>query len=140
MAYFWTEIQAMKRLAVLWGILMVTSSLVQAQSEIFNPMKDAIKGSDAAALVKSFAQSVDINIEGTITYNSSKAQSELILKEFFKKHPVESFNHKHSGSSQGGLQFTIYTYVSGADSYTVLMRAREVDKKYLVHEISFIKE
>ena len=60
MAYFWTEIQLMKRLGVLWVLILATSVLAQAQTEIFNPMKDAIKASDASALVKSFAQSVDL--------------------------------------------------------------------------------
>ncbi len=129
----------MKRLAVLWGMLLATNVLVQAQSEIFNPMKDAIKAGDATALVKSFAQGVDINLEGNInTY--SKAQSEFVLKDFFKKHPVKDFAIVHMGSSQGGLQFSIGRYISGADNYNVLIRVRQVGEEYLVHEISFVKE
>ena len=139
MAYFWTEIQTMKHLAVLWVLTIATSVLVQAQSEIFNPMKEAIKGGDAAALVKSFAQSVDINLEGNInTY--SKAQSEFVLKEFFKKHPVNDFSIVHMGSSKGGLQFAIGRYLSGTTSYNVLMRVRQVGETHFVHEISFVKE
>ena len=129
----------MKRLAVLWVLTMATSVLAQAQSEIFNPMKDAIKASDAVALVKSFAQSVDINLEGNInTY--SKAQSEFVLKEFFKKHPVNDFSIVHMGSSKGGLQFAIGRYLSGTTSYNVLMRVRQVGVEHFVHEISFVKE
>jgi len=129
----------MKRLAVLWVLIMATSVLAQAQSEIFNPMKDAIKASDAVALVKSFAQSVDINLEGNInTY--SKAQSEFVLKEFFKKHPVNDFSIVHMGSSKGGLQFAIGRYLTGTASYNVLMRVRQVGEDYFVHEISFVKE
>ena len=129
----------MKRLAVLWVLIIATSVLAQAQSEIFNPMKDAIKASDAVALVKSFAQSVDINLEGNInTY--SKAQSEFVLKEFFKKHPVNDFSIVHMGSSKGGLQFAIGRYLSGTTSYNVLMRVRQVGETHFVHEISFVKE
>ena len=139
MAYFWTEIQLMKRLGVLWVLILAASVLAQAQTEIFNPMKDAIKASDAAALVKSFAQSVDINLEGNInTY--SKAQSEFVLKEFFKKHPVNDFSIVHMGSSKGGLQFAIGRYLSGTASYNVLVRVRQVGEDYFVHEISFVKE
>ncbi len=129
----------MKRLGVLWVLILATSVLAQAQTEIFNPMKDAIKASDAAALVKSFAQSVDINLEGNInTY--SKAQSEFVLKEFFKKHPVNDFSIVHMGSSKGGLQFAIGRYLSGTASYNVLVRVRQVGEDYFVHEISFVKE
>ncbi len=129
----------MKRCVVLWVVMVASSTLAEAQSEIFNPMKDAIKASDVPALVKSFAQAVDINLEGNInTY--SKAQSEFVLKDFFKKHPVSDFSIVHMGSSKGGLQFAIGRYLSGSDSYNVLMRVRQVGEEYLVHEISFVKE
>ena len=125
MAYFWTDNATMKRFAVLWAFILAATLPAAAQTEIFNPMKEAIKGSDAAALVKTFAQSVDINVEGNInTY--SKAQSEFVLKEFFKKHPVNDFSIVHVGSSKGGLQFCIGKYVSGSDNYNVLMRVRQV--------------
>lgn len=109
------------------------------QADIFNPMRDAIKNGDATALVRSFAASVDINVEGNVnTY--SKAQSEFVLKDFFKKHPVKEFSIVHTGSSKGGLQFAIGRYLSGSDNYNVLMRVRQVGSDNLVHEISFVKE
>ncbi len=139
MAYFWTEATAMRKAAVLWVFILGAGFSASAQSEIFTPMRDAIKANDATALVRSFAQSVDINLEGNInTY--SKAQSEFVLKEFFRKHPVNDFNIVHVGSSKGGLQFCIGKYVSGSDSYNVLMRVRQVGSENLVHEISFVKE
>ncbi len=120
-------------------LLVVASVPVLAQSEIFNPMKDAIKAGDGAALTKTFAPAVDINLEGNInTY--SKAQSEFVLKDFFKKHPVADFSIVHTGSSKGGLQFAIGRYTSGGESYNVLIRVRQVGSDYLVHEISFVRE
>lgn len=110
-----------------------------SQPEIFNPAKEAIKKGDATALVKAFAVSVDINLEGNInTY--SKAQSEFVLKEFFKKHPVTDFAIMHTGSSKGGLQFAVGRYLTCGEVYTVLIRVRQVGEPYLVHEISFVKE
>jgi len=129
----------MNRIAVLCILMVSASAAAQAQLEIFNPMKEAIKANEAAALVKTFAQSVDLNLEGNIsTY--SKAQSEFVLKDFFKKHPVKDFSIVHTGSSKGGLQFAIGRYLSGSDNYNVLIRVRQVGDEYLVHEISFVKE
>jgi hypothetical protein len=129
----------MKRIVIFWVFTLSSSLLAVGQSDIFNPMKDAIKAGDAATLVKSFAQSVDINLEGNInTY--SKVQSEFVLKEFFKKRPVNEFTIVHTGSSKGGLQFAIGRYLSGSTSYNVLMRIRQVGQDYYVHEISFVKE
>jgi hypothetical protein len=139
MAYFWTEAIAMRKTAFLWVMILGAEFSASGQSEIFNPMRDAIKSNDAGALVKSFAQSVDINLEGNInTY--SRAQSEFVLKEFFRKHPVNDFSIVHVGSSKGGLQFCIGRYASGAESYNVLMRVRQIGSENLVHEVSFVKE
>jgi Domain of unknown function (DUF4783) len=123
-------------LIVFW---VLSSALLWAQVEIFAPMKDAIKANNAKETVKNFNSSVDINIEGEIN-NYSRAQAEFVLTDFFKKHPVADFNIVHTGSSPNGLKFAIGKYQSGSDNYSVLMRVRESDKKYFVHEISFIKE
>jgi hypothetical protein len=123
-------------LIVFW---VLSSSRLLAQVEIFAPMKEAIKVNNAKEAVKHFNSSVDINIEGEIN-NYSRAQAEFVLTDFFKKHPVADFNIVHTGSSPNGLKFAIGKYQSGSDNYSVLMRVRESDKKYFVHEISFIKE
>lgn len=129
----------MKRFVLVFVALVGFIGCGWAQPEIFNPAKDAIKKGDATALVKTFAVSVDINLEGNIsTY--SKTQSEFVLKEFFKKHPVSDFAIMHTGSSKGGLQFAVGRYLTGGDVYTVLIRVRQVGEPYLVHEISFVKE
>jgi hypothetical protein len=106
---------------------------------IFTPMRDAVKAGDAKDLAKYFNTSIDLNLEGEVnTY--SKAQAEFVLRDFFKKHTAGDFNIVHTGSSKGGLQFAIGKYQSGPDSYNVLLRVREVDKIFLIHEMSFTKE
>jgi hypothetical protein len=125
-----------------WIVIVFSSlfsSYASGQVEIFAPIRDAIKANNAKDAVKYFNQSVDINVEGEVN-NYSKAQAEFVLNDFFKKHPVADFNIVHTGSSPSGLKFAIGKYVSGADSYSVLMRVKEAEKKYFVHEISFIKE
>jgi hypothetical protein len=135
-------ILAMERImytkVLLIGLLFIISIHARAQT-IFAPMKDAVKAGDAGELVKYFNTSIDLNLEGEVnTY--SKAQAEFVLRDFFKKHAPGDFSIVHTGSSKGGLQFAIGKYQSGADSYNVLMRVREVGKAFLIHEMSFTKE
>lgn len=119
--------------------LLVAFREGSAQSTIFNPMKDAVKAGNAKELVKYFNTSIVLNLEGEVaTY--SKAQAEFVLRDFFKKHAATDFTIVHSGSSKGGLQFAIGKFQSGADSFNVLMRMREVENVYLIHEMSFTKE
>ena len=127
----------MKKIIVV-GILLLAGFPGWSQN-IFAPMKDAVKAGNAKDLVKYFNASIDLNLEGEVnTY--SKAQAEFVLRDFFKKHAPTDFNIVHTGSSKAGLQFAIGKYQSGTDSYDVLMRVREVEKTYLIHEMSFTKE
>lgn len=124
---------------VLIIILTLASQLLWAQAEIFAPVRDAIKAGSAKEVVKSFNQSLDINLEGEIkTY--SKAQAEFVLRDFFKKHPPTDFTIVHTGSSKGGLQYAIGNLKSSAETYNVLIRVKQAGSDYLVHEISFVKE
>lgn len=127
----------MKRIIVIAVLLL--AGLQGWSQNIFAPMKEAVKAGNAKDLVKYLNTSIDLNLEGEVnTY--SKAQAEFVLRDFFKKHPPTEFTIVHTGSSKAGLQFAIGKYQSGADSYDVLMRVREVDKNYLIHEMSFTKE
>ncbi len=120
-------------------ILILAAHLLWAQAEIFVPIKDAIKAGSAKEAVKSFNQSLDINLEGEInTY--SKAQAEFVLRDFFKKHPPTDFTIVHTGSSKGGLQYAIGNLKSNNETYNVLIRVKQTGNDYLVHEISFVKE
>jgi len=119
--------------------MVLSVSTAWGQREIFEPIKDVIKAGSAKEMVKFLNQSVDINLEGNVN-SYSKTQAEFVLRDFFKKHAPADFSIVHTGSSKGGLQFAIGRYVSGADSYNVLMRVKEVSGVNLIHEISFVKE
>jgi hypothetical protein len=121
-------------------IVLLSAACISTQAQtIFVPMKDAVKAGDAGELSKYFNTSIDLNLDGQVsTY--SKAQAEFVLRDFFKKHAPTDFSIVHTGSSKGGLQFAIGKYQGGAESYNVLMRVREVNKAFLIHEMSFTKE
>jgi hypothetical protein len=120
-------------------IFILAWQLSLAQADIFTPIRDAIKAGSAKEAVKSFNQSLDINLEGEInTY--SKTQSEFVLRDFFKKHPPTDFTIVHTGASKGGLQYAIGNMKSNNETYNVLIRVKQSGNSYLVHEISFVKE
>jgi len=120
-------------------VFVLISHLMWAQSDIFEPMKDALKAGSAKELAKYLNQSVDINLEGEVnTY--SKAQAEFVLRDFFKKYPASDFTVEHTGSSKSGLQYAIGNYKSNNDQFNVLIRVKQASNMYLVHEISFVKE
>ncbi len=127
------------KLTLLLIVIFFSIGLAGQSQTIFAPMKEAVKSGNATDLAKYFNASIDLNLEGEVnTY--SKAQAEFVLRDFFKKHTPSDFSIVHTGSSKGGLQFAIGKYQSGTDSYNVLMRVREVEKAFLIHEMSFTKQ
>jgi Domain of unknown function (DUF4783) len=121
-------------------LVMIGFSSVALSQDIFAPMRAAIKAGNSDELSKHFNQNLDMNIEGNLS-TFSKPQASFAMAEFFKVHPPTDFTIMHKGSSaQGGLQFSIGKYVSNKDTYTVLIRVKESNKAWLIHEISFVKE
>jgi hypothetical protein len=120
--------------------LCLSTTLVFAQNDIFNPIKEVIKTGNAKEVSQYLSQSVDISVDGNLnTY--SKAQAEFVLRDFFKKHPPTDFNFVHSGASaKKELQYAIGRYQSNSESYTLMVRVKEVGGQNLIHELTFQKE
>ena len=81
--------------------------------DISDDVASAVKTGNAANVAKFFAASVDMKIiDKEDVY--SKAQAELILKDFFSKNAIKSFAVMHKGTSKTGDQFAIGTYETTA--------------------------
>ncbi len=133
------KIRSVYSIALVWLLVIFAGNEAIAQADIFAPFKEVIKAGNSKDMVKFLNQSVDMNLDGEVnTY--SKAQAEFALRDFFKKHPPKDFSIVHTGSSKGGLQFAIGRYLSNSESYSALIRVKEVEGSYLIHEINFVKE
>lgn len=133
------KIRSVYSIALVWLLVIFAGNEAIAQADIFAPFKEVIKAGNSKDMVKFLNQSVDMNLDGEVnTY--SKAQAEFALRDFFKKHPPRDFSIVHTGSSKGGLQFAIGRYLSNSESYSALIRVKEVEGSYLIHEINFVKE
>lgn len=84
-----------------------------ATADITEDVSTAIRSGNAAQVARYFAANVDLKIVGKEDVYS-KAQAELILKDFFSKNPVKSFTIMHKGTSKNGDQFAIGTYENSA--------------------------
>ena len=133
------KIRSVYSIALVWLLVIFAGNEAIAQADIFAPFKEVIKAGNSKDMVKFLNQSVDMNLDGEVnTY--SRAQAEFALRDFFKKHPPKDFSIVHTGSSKGGLQFAIGRYLSNSESYSALIRVKEVEGSYLIHEINFVKE
>jgi hypothetical protein len=97
--------------------ILLFFTLSQSPTESFLDISDdvanAMKTGNASNVAKFFPANVDLKV-----FNKedvySKAQAELILKDFFAKNPIKSFAVIHKGTSKNGDQFAIGTYETTA--------------------------
>lgn len=114
-------------------------SQAQGKSDVVGDVRETIKAGSAKELSKYLHQNVDIELNGKKeTY--SKAQAEIILRDFFKANAPSDFTIIHKGQSKSGQSFAIGQYKSGADNYRVFMKIKASGDVQLIHEISFSKE
>jgi hypothetical protein len=121
------------------GFWTLMGTITYAQADIISDVKEAIKIGASKEVSKFLYQNIDLTINGKMeTY--SKTQAEYVLKDFFKKNPPSSFVIVHQGASKGGSPYATGQYMSGSNTFLVWVRIKKVTDKYLIHEMSFIKE
>lgn len=89
-----------------------------AIADVADEVAAAIRKGNASEVSKHFADNVDLKVlEQENIY--SKAQAELILKDFFNKHTVKSFTIVHKSVPKNDSQFAIGTLETTNGKYRV---------------------
>lgn len=109
------------------------------QAEVILQATEAIKAGSARELARFFPASLDITLEGKPS-NYSRAQAELVLRDFFRNHPPDEFSLIHRGQSKGGQPFAIGQYKSGGSTFRVWLKVRVNGNQQVIEEISFVKQ
>jgi hypothetical protein len=111
----------------------------QAQNDVMGGAKTALKTGNSRELAKYFNSNIELIIEAeNVDYDKvSNTQAELILKNFFQKYPAKEFNFGHQGSSEGGLQYSTGTYVSGNSTFLVYIVLKQFGGRYMIDRIDF---
>ncbi len=121
--------------SLLVACLIVTSSF--AQSDNLDGVIGALRTGNAAEMAKYF----DDNVELTLPVKSdsySKAQAQVIIKDFFTNNGVKTFELKHKGDSpNGGQRFCIGTLQTKSGNFRVHVFMKLKGNKEVVKEIRF---
>jgi Domain of unknown function (DUF4783) len=123
--------------SLLSSILVVATVMMSsfAQPSTIDDVIGAIRTGDADELSKYF----DDNIELTLPVKSdsySKAQAQVILKDFFGNNSVKGFELKHKGDSPGG-HYCIGTLQTKSGSFRAHVFMKAKGSKEVVKEIRF---
>ena len=100
---------------------------------------NAIKTGNANEVSKHFSDNVDLKIiDKEEVY--SKSQAELIIKDFFAKHNVKSFNILHKSATNGDSQYTIGSLETSAGKFRVYYLMKKAVDKLLVSQFRIESE
>jgi len=130
----------MKTFLLLTSVLFVLAIPASGQDNgISGKIEVAITAGNAHELAKLLHSSVDLNIpENEGVY--SKAQAELILKEFFSKNNPKAYKTLHKGSSKDGAQYSIGNLETETGMYRAYFYMKQKGEAYFIHEFSLNSE
>ncbi|MGX5818379.1 DUF4783 domain-containing protein [Chitinophaga lutea] len=128
----------MKKLLFVLGILAVCG-MFAAFRPVAGPFEDvvsALKQGDAGTLSKHLDNTVEINMTGK-SHSYSRAQAEIILKDFFGKNAVKSFDVIHRGGQEGGSQFGVGSMVTSGGNYRISFFLQKKSGVFVLNELRF---
>jgi hypothetical protein len=120
-------------------LLTLGNSPSNAQNEVINNVRDALKTGSSREMSKYLNNTVEISINGEKS-SYSRNQAEFVLKDFFNKYPPQAFRYVHQGSSKEGLKYTVGTYTYDRGEFRVFMLIKQIGGAYLVDKIDFNEE
>lgn len=106
-----------------------------AQKGAIDQVIGALKSGNTTELSKYFDESVELTLP-VKSDNYSKAQAQLVLKDFFTNNTVKGFELKHKGDSPGG-QYCIGTLETSSGSFRAHVFMKTKGSKDVVKELRF---
>lgn len=125
-----------KTFAIVICLLLFSHSLTMAQDNAFDQIIKAIEESDAKSLSAHFSTTIELRLPGNEnTYSSS--QAEMIMKDFFKRYPPDTFKTVQEGSTEETSKFAICSYISGSRQFQVYLYLKREKDQFLLQKIKF---
>ena len=117
----------------LFGLLMLSSSF--AQSGNIDGVIGALRTGNASGLARYFDDNVELSLP-VKSDSYSKAQAQVILKDFFANNGVKTFELKHKGESPGG-NYCIGTLQTKSGNFRAHVFMKSKGNKEVLKEIRF---
>jgi len=121
-------------------LMLAIASSVFAAADIFDRISAAIKSGDAKQVSKYFSANIDLTILSQEEVYS-KAQAELVLKDFLAKNSPKSFTLVHRGLSKEGSKYAIGSLVTTqGTTFRVYLYVKQSAGAEYIQELRFEKE
>jgi hypothetical protein len=127
-----------KPLKIFLSLLLVVA--VARAADVFDDIGSAIRSGDARLIARYFNSNVDLTI-----FNQeevySKAQAEMVLKDFFSKNSPKNFTIIHKGVSKEGARYAIGTLTtSQGQNIRTYFFVKDIGGSSYIQELRFERE
>ena len=125
-------------ISICFSVILLTQFTVIAHElpGLDDNIAAAIKAGNSKELAKYFGPTVEIKLPGSDGV-FSKAQAEMIMKDFFAKSAAVSFVVNQKGNSAGGAQFIIGTYKNKNEILNVYILLKPVTNQLMIQQMHF---
>ena len=130
----------MNRILNIFCLCLAMYIPVQASlQDVLDDIAVTLKAGNAKELAKFFDNSIEITIlDEEDSY--SKAQAELVLKDFFAKSTTRSFELIHQGSSAEGSKYAIGYLSTDKGKYRTYILMMKKNETFYIQELRFEEE
>ncbi len=104
-----------------------------SDNDVVTKITEAFKSGSASELAKHFNSNIELDLLGEENMYS-KAQAELIMKDFFTKNKPTSFRINHQGS-KSATSFAIGNLASANGNFRVSIFMKTDNNKTLIHQL-----
>lgn len=108
-------------------------------ADISTDINSSMKSGNFKTIASYFNASVELNIPGADGLYS-KAQAELLLKEFFAKNTPRNYTIKHDGVSQDGSKYSIGALETSSGVYRTYYYLKNNSGAFLIKELRIEKD
>ena len=127
------------KIIILLGFLLNSITTYSQESAAYSKITSAVSKGDSHELSANFNQSISVktdNSEGTY----SKAQSEVLLSDFFSRNRPVSFSVSSKGVMNDNSEYIIGKFKTSKEIFRVYITLKQISAQKLIHQISFEKE
>ncbi len=118
---------------ILLTAILTSGSLPQSASGIIDSVSSAFKEGSSSKIAKHFNPTIEMELlEEENMF--SKAQAELLLKDFFGKYTPTSFKVNHQGT-KSNTSFAIGTLITKSGIFRVSIFIKSENDKMLIHQL-----
>ncbi len=114
-------------------ILIVSISAFAFAVDLIDGISTAIRSGNPKNISKYFIENIDLKVISQEDVYS-KQQAEMILKDFFTKHPVKSFTVAHKSEPKGGSQYVIGTLETENGKFRIYFLIKTTGSNTLIQQ------